>query len=236
MNDDRRGAKRSRVVWDDSHTFTLIKCFEDVYVHIKRGNLRLKDWEQVVNYLNKKCGLSFSCDQVRNRIDTLKKQHKRESMKQNSTRSTPSTWKLFDACESLWGSSPKCIEISGAFDSDGRQRSQGNAGNKDTSIEIDDTVREQASQRCSRKKIKQNKKSKSIVDGMSKMCDVMKEIESTRREFEESMFQKKIEDKERQRVWEEKIIMQWEAEATKRAEIQGKVYLELLKFMNNHHN
>ncbi|KAH7437430.1 hypothetical protein KP509_05G071400 [Ceratopteris richardii] len=112
VNDDRRGSKRSRgVLWDDSHTFTLIKCFEDVYVHIKRGNLRLQDWEQVVNSLNKECGLSFSCDQVRNRIDTLKKKHKKESTKQNSTGSTPSTWKFYDACESLWGSSPKCIGI-----------------------------------------------------------------------------------------------------------------------------
>ncbi|KAH7306759.1 hypothetical protein KP509_22G028400 [Ceratopteris richardii] len=142
-----RGSKRSRgVLWDDSHTFTLIKCFEDVYVHIKRGNLRLKDWEQVVNSLNKECGLSFSCDQVRNRIDTLKKQHKKESTKQNSTGSTPSTWKFYDACESLWGSSPKCIGISGAFDSDGRQSSQGNAVEEEPPIEIDDTVQEQASQ------------------------------------------------------------------------------------------
>ncbi|KAH7278069.1 hypothetical protein KP509_38G022500 [Ceratopteris richardii] len=100
---------------------TLIKCFEEVYLRIRRGNLRTKDWDDVRNSFNKEALVDFTSDQVRNRIDTLKKQHKKEAKKQSMTGSIPSSLKYFDLCECIWGSTPKVTGLQGAFDSDAQE-------------------------------------------------------------------------------------------------------------------
>ncbi|MCO5548535.1 hypothetical protein L7F22_001995 [Adiantum nelumboides] len=125
-----KGTKRLRaaaVTWDDTTTHTLIKVYEEQWTHIKKGNFRTKDWEDMTYALNKDIDGSFNLEQVRNTIDTLKKVHKKELLKQNSTSATPSTCQVFNMCDDLWEKTPKCVGIAGAFDSDGHRPSSSTA-------------------------------------------------------------------------------------------------------------
>ncbi|MCO5578109.1 hypothetical protein L7F22_031947 [Adiantum nelumboides] len=117
-----KGLKRARaaaVTWDEKSTLTLLKVYEEQWTHIKKGNLRTKDWEDLTYALNKEIDGSFNLEHARNRIDTLKKTYKKEVHKMNSTGSSPSTWPLFDMCAALWGTIPKCTDITGPFETDG---------------------------------------------------------------------------------------------------------------------
>ncbi|MCO5570650.1 hypothetical protein L7F22_024377 [Adiantum nelumboides] len=75
-----QGTKRQRasdVQWDDTSTHTLLRVYEEAWTHIKKDNLRAKDWEDVIFALNKKISRSFNSEQTCNCIDTLKKTHKK---------------------------------------------------------------------------------------------------------------------------------------------------------------
>ncbi|MCO5576609.1 hypothetical protein L7F22_030424 [Adiantum nelumboides] len=115
-----KGTKRQRaaaVIWDDANTHTLLRVYEETWLHLKKEKFRLKDWEDVTLALNREVQGSYNPEHARNRIDVLKKMYK-ELSKQNSSGAAPSTWPLFAQCDELWGTTPKASGIAGAFDSE----------------------------------------------------------------------------------------------------------------------
>ncbi|MCO5564406.1 hypothetical protein L7F22_018067 [Adiantum nelumboides] len=83
-----KGAKRSRVaipVWDETATTILLKHYEDRWSHVNKGNLRPKNWEAVSLQLNNEISGTFTPEQVKNRIDTLRKKYKKEKTKTTTT-------------------------------------------------------------------------------------------------------------------------------------------------------
>ena len=78
MSNGIKQAHSTAIKWDDPITQTLLRVYEEQWVHIKKGNLRSKDWEDLTFALNKEVGGSFNHEQARDRIDTIKKQYKRE--------------------------------------------------------------------------------------------------------------------------------------------------------------
>ncbi|MCO5554250.1 hypothetical protein L7F22_007778 [Adiantum nelumboides] len=121
-----KGTKRQRAVavqWDDKNTHTLLRVYEETWAHIKKGNFRQKDWEDLTLSLNREIAGTYNPENARNRIDVLKKTHKKELTKQNSSGASPSSWPLFKLCDGLWGKTPKASGIAGAFDSDSRATS-----------------------------------------------------------------------------------------------------------------
>ncbi|KAI5054369.1 hypothetical protein GOP47_0030731 [Adiantum capillus-veneris] len=84
--------KRPRQVdakWTDVATAACIKNYEERWVHVRKGNLRSKDWDEVIAQLNKEVEMDYSCEQVKNKIDTLRKKYKKEMGKTTAMGGTP---------------------------------------------------------------------------------------------------------------------------------------------------
>ncbi|MCO5579770.1 hypothetical protein L7F22_033632 [Adiantum nelumboides] len=119
---DTKGTKHQRataITWDDKSTHTLFKVYKEQWTHIKKANFHPKDWEDLAFALNREINGDFNPEHCRNCIDTLKKLHKKEISKQNSTGATLSVWPFFELCDGLWGKTPKCVGIASALDNDG---------------------------------------------------------------------------------------------------------------------
>ncbi|KAH7405061.1 hypothetical protein KP509_15G055200 [Ceratopteris richardii] len=173
---------------------TLIKCFEEVYLRIRRGNLRTKDWDDVTNAFNKEALVEFTSDQVRNRIDTLKKQHKKESKKQSMTGSIPSARKFFDLCECIWGATLKVTGLQGAFDSDAHEipNKEGNDDpplQEEISIEVDakdfnaEDVKGKRARQQRRNSLENTRKA--MMEGVSQMICALKEMNNAQIQSQE---------------------------------------------------
>ncbi|KAI5054869.1 hypothetical protein GOP47_0030014 [Adiantum capillus-veneris] len=234
-----KGSKRQRetaVIWDDKSTHTLLQLYEEQWSHIKKGNFRPKDWEDLVFAVNREITGSFNPEHTRNRIDTLKKVHKKELSKQSSTGSVPSTWIFFDMCDALWGKTPKCSGIAGALDSESHRSVSSTA---DTPIDLDGGSGQNPQpdfvdlDGVFGKKVKQPKKSslgtvaKTMGDGMKQMCEAYKRAEdkktSTLQELESARM-----------LHEERLARIREEEETKRHQI----FLEIAKLISkkpDHH-
>ena len=74
-------AKLSLISWSESATYTLLHHYNKVWKHIKKENLRAKDWKSITDKLNRDLSSSTSFDQVKNKFDTLKKTYKKEKPK-----------------------------------------------------------------------------------------------------------------------------------------------------------
>ncbi|MCO5570659.1 hypothetical protein L7F22_024386 [Adiantum nelumboides] len=110
--------KRTRKEWDDNNTHVLIKCYGDVYTHVKKRGLRAKDCENLTFALNWEIQGSYNIDQVRNKMDTLKKQYKKEKNQVERTGSVPSVWPFYEPMDGIFGTTPKVVGVPGAIDTD----------------------------------------------------------------------------------------------------------------------
>ncbi|KAI5066943.1 hypothetical protein GOP47_0017471 [Adiantum capillus-veneris] len=86
-------------------------------VSCEQRQLRPKDWDEVTLQLNNEVTDTFTTEQVRNRIDTLRKNYKKEKSKTITIGGVRSTWEYFEVVDTLWSSTPRCVGIPGAFDS-----------------------------------------------------------------------------------------------------------------------
>ncbi|CAH9060237.1 unnamed protein product [Cuscuta epithymum] len=89
--------------WSEGATETLVEAWGDRYIKLNRGNLRQNDWKEVADAVNaRQDGVKpqRSDIQCKNRVDTLKKKYKLEKSK-----SSPSTWSLYDRLDYLIGTS-----------------------------------------------------------------------------------------------------------------------------------
>ncbi|KAK4271698.1 hypothetical protein QN277_020350 [Acacia crassicarpa] len=95
--------------WTEEATSTLVNAWGRRYIQVNRGNLRLKDWQDVadaVNALHGHTKKTLRTDvQCKNRIDTIKKKYKVEKNRVSSPNGAPSTWPFFDRLDVLIGPS-----------------------------------------------------------------------------------------------------------------------------------
>ncbi|MCO5554366.1 hypothetical protein L7F22_007895 [Adiantum nelumboides] len=68
--------------------------------------------------------MDYNCEQVRNKIDTLRKKYKKEKGKNDRHRGVRSTWEYFELLDTLWSTTPRCVGIPGAFDSSDSRHTQ----------------------------------------------------------------------------------------------------------------
>ncbi|KAH6780666.1 hypothetical protein C2S52_011903 [Perilla frutescens var. hirtella] len=93
--------------WSEEGTRTLIEAWGAHYLHLNRGNLRQKDWQEVADAVNAASAKLRRTDvQCKNRIDTTKKKYKVEKSKvvQSNGRYV-STWPHFQSLDALIGDS-----------------------------------------------------------------------------------------------------------------------------------
>lgn len=106
------------MTWTDAIINALFDVYEEKYIHIQRGNLGKRHWNEIVLEFNKKCDLALTKEQCRSKLDNLKKRYKKERENFVTTSGgIPSTWDLYDRCDILWGCTPKGAGIPGGMDS-----------------------------------------------------------------------------------------------------------------------
>ncbi|MCO5562623.1 hypothetical protein L7F22_016251 [Adiantum nelumboides] len=116
-----KGAKRAHYIlkdlWSESSTYALMKHFEERWSHVNKGNFRNKDWDEVRDQLNREVNGSYTNEQVRTKIDTLKKKYRKEKAKSSETGGVRSSWEYFEALDTLWSTAPRCVGIPEGVDS-----------------------------------------------------------------------------------------------------------------------
>eukprot|EP01018_Ginkgo_biloba_P014428 Gb_10183 [translate_table: standard] len=93
--------------WDTQSTNILLNKYEDIYVKLDRGHLRLKDWKLLAIMVNEELGTHRATYQCKNKIEYMRKQFRRERLKLNSMGSALSSWPYFDRMAQILGSIPK---------------------------------------------------------------------------------------------------------------------------------
>lgn len=211
---------------------------------MRKENLRPKDWDEVTNQLNQETHGSYTSEQVRNHIDTLRKKYKKEKGKTSATGGVRSTWEYYEMVDTLWSITPRCIGIPGAMDSssqsapdihnidtegDGREEEggehvegEGARGEGSGEQEQGGTGQEDIEmQGVKAKMVKERKRAsltsfaKVLGDGMRGMSDMMVQTEKENRDHEERMLKLKME------------------EETKRIDIYMKYQLDLAKALKS---
>lgn len=102
--------------WDTQSTITLLNKYEEIYVKLDRGHLRLKDWKLLAVMLNAELGAHRATYQCKNKIEYMRKQFRRERLKLNSSGSSASSWPYFDRMAQILGSIPKTANGTEATD------------------------------------------------------------------------------------------------------------------------
>ena len=81
-------------------TSAFLDVYEDNYIHIQRGNLSKRHWNEIVLEFNKNSRLLLNKDNCRSKLDNLKERYKKKTFVSRS-RHTPSHWPLYDHCDML---------------------------------------------------------------------------------------------------------------------------------------
>lgn len=100
--------------WDTQSTIVLLNKYEEIYVKLDRGHLRLKDWKLLAVMVNAELGTHRATYQCKNKIEYMRKQFRRERLKLNSSGSSTSSWPYFDRMAQILGSIPKTANRTGA--------------------------------------------------------------------------------------------------------------------------
>jgi hypothetical protein len=99
----------------------LIQIWGQVFVGHNHVDLKARHWKLVLEELNKQVELSipgaklYSLQQAQDRVELLKKNHKKEANKKTSTGSVASRWAFFQAVDNILGTSSKVTGVPGAF-------------------------------------------------------------------------------------------------------------------------
>ncbi|MCO5581681.1 hypothetical protein L7F22_035570 [Adiantum nelumboides] len=206
-----KGAKRARYIlkdlWSNSSTYALIKHFEEWWSHVNKGNFRNKDWDEVRYQFNREVSKSYTNEQVKIKIDTLKKKYRKEKAKTTKTGGVRLSWEYFQALDTLWSTTPHCVEIPRGVDSvlpspsvidvletkkcENSRMKPRDDGDQATGKGVEDNKEAQMPS-VKAQKVKEPKQaslgslSKAFGDGMKGICDAMREVEATKsREMKE---------------------------------------------------
>ncbi|MCO5561703.1 hypothetical protein L7F22_015326 [Adiantum nelumboides] len=161
--------------------------------------------------LNAEMDTTYSTENAKNQIETLKKMYKKAS-----TFGSPSTWSFFDILDVMWSKTPKCTGLMGGLDT--YQLAKGNKEIlNDLEQEVGTTAEVSAS--TSQDSCFVNR---TMGEGMSKLCDTLRDVEerhnATLRELQES-----------RHALEERLERIREEEDRKRQQIYLSTQMELAK-------
>ncbi|KAJ0480932.1 putative UMP kinase transcription factor Trihelix family [Helianthus annuus] len=110
--------RKDREEWSDAAIACLLDAYLEKFVQLNRGNLRVRDWEEVATAVSERCeNQSKSVEQCKNKVDNLKKRYKLErnrSMNNNGGSGT-SHWPWFKKMEDIVGNS---LPVKSAVDDD----------------------------------------------------------------------------------------------------------------------
>ncbi|KAI7751502.1 hypothetical protein M8C21_022414, partial [Ambrosia artemisiifolia] len=116
--------RKDREEWSDSAIACLLDAYLDKFVQLNRGNLRVRDWEEVAALVSERCENQVkSVEQCKNKVDNLKKRYKLErnrSLINNNNNnnvggSGVSHWPWFSKMEEIVGNS---LPMKSAVDDD----------------------------------------------------------------------------------------------------------------------
>ncbi|KAL2610941.1 hypothetical protein R1flu_022633 [Riccia fluitans] len=120
----------SSALWPTARIWAFLDKFKEIKVDRSlHGNLKKRHWEEICHHINKS---SFSAvlqdvQQMKNKLDNLKKKFRVEKAKQNSIGEFVHTWEFYNLMYDLFGSSGKFIGIPNASDS-GQRSMQNQSG------------------------------------------------------------------------------------------------------------
>ncbi|KAI3822568.1 hypothetical protein L1987_10160 [Smallanthus sonchifolius] len=100
--------RKDREEWSDAAIACLLDAYLEKFLQLNRGNLRVRDWEEVAAAVSERCeNQSKSVEQCKNKVDNLKKRYKLErnrSMNNNGGNAT-SHWPWYKKMEEIVGNS-----------------------------------------------------------------------------------------------------------------------------------
>ncbi|KAJ8537709.1 hypothetical protein K7X08_014249 [Anisodus acutangulus] len=119
--------RKDREEWSDTMIACLLEAYMEKFVQLNRGNLRGRDWEEVVAMVSERCEKqSKSVEQCKNKVDNLKKKYKLERHRMSNGGITMSHWPWFKQLELIVGNS---VSVKGAtFEEDKAIVAMSNSG------------------------------------------------------------------------------------------------------------
>ncbi|GAQ90606.1 hypothetical protein KFL_006620010 [Klebsormidium nitens] len=118
---EEKGLAGSSDLWPYVQTMLLIEIWGQIFVAHNHVNLKARHWKAVLEELNKQVQLSipgakiYSLQQAQDRIELLKRNHKKEAEKKTATGGVASKWAFFHAMNDILGTSSKVTGVPGAF-------------------------------------------------------------------------------------------------------------------------
>ncbi|KAL3701582.1 hypothetical protein R1sor_019604 [Riccia sorocarpa] len=109
----------SDVTWPSGRIWEMLDEYKRVKIdHKVSFNFAQRHWMQVVRKVNqsKTSNIQQSLQQVKNKMDSLKKKFKVEKKHQNTTGQGPHPWEYYDIMYDLFGTSSKIVGIPNASD------------------------------------------------------------------------------------------------------------------------
>lgn len=122
--------RKDREEWSDAAIACLLDAYLDKFLQLNRGNLRVRDWEDVAAVVSERCeNQSKSVEQCKNKVDNLKKRYKleRNRIMNNNGGNTTSHWPWYKKMEQIVGNSLPLKTVldedksAGGMNSSGRQ-------------------------------------------------------------------------------------------------------------------
>jgi hypothetical protein len=118
---EEKGLSGYSDLWPYTQTMLLIEIWGQVFVAHDHVNLKAHHWKSVLEELNKQVQSSipgakiYSLQQAHDRIELLKRNHKKEADKKTASGSVTSKWAFFHAMNEILGTSSKVNGVPGAF-------------------------------------------------------------------------------------------------------------------------
>ncbi|CAI9289541.1 unnamed protein product [Lactuca saligna] len=110
--------RKDREEWSDTAIAFLLDAYLEKFMQLNRGNLRVRDWEEVAAVVSERCeNQSKSVEQCKNKVDNLKKRYKleRHRVMNNNGGNTTSHWPWYQKMEQIVGNS---LPLKPALDED----------------------------------------------------------------------------------------------------------------------
>ncbi|XP_076947119.1 uncharacterized protein LOC143618953 [Bidens hawaiensis] len=102
-NNSSSDYRKDREEWSDGAIACLLDAYLEKFVELNRGNLRVRDWEEVAVSVSE--NRTKSVEQCKNKVDNLKKRFKLERNRSVDNTSGVSHWPWYKKMEMIVGSS-----------------------------------------------------------------------------------------------------------------------------------
>ncbi|KAL3690126.1 hypothetical protein R1sor_016435 [Riccia sorocarpa] len=97
-------------IWPSGRLWDLLEKYKEIKIdRMANGNLKKRHWLEIEEEVNKPRWRSMpqSYNQIKNKLDNLKKKFKQEKAKQNTTGEGAHEWEFYDIMYDLFGNSSK---------------------------------------------------------------------------------------------------------------------------------